>query len=70
MTRVFEQPWPSFVRVSYIIFGYLDTHNAIWTFDGHKIVNYLCLGRICSKIGSKDVHLPKKHFFFNESIPF
>ena len=36
---VSESPWSSFVRVSYIIFKYFDTHNAIWTFDGHKIVN-------------------------------
>ena len=65
---VSESPWSNFVRVSDIIFKYLDTHNPVWMFDGHKIVNNLCLGLICSKSGSKDVILPKKQFRFKRKV--
>ena len=65
---VSESPWSSFVRVSDIIFKYLDTHNVIFAFEGHKIVNNLCSGLICSKFGIKEVILPKKQFLFNRKV--
>ena len=33
-----------------------------------KSVNILWLGRICSKLGSKDVNLPKKQFLFKMKV--
>ena len=64
----FERPWSNFVLVSDIIFKYLDTHNAISTFAGHKMVNNLCSRLIWSKFGSKDVILPKKQFLFIRKV--
>ena len=57
MSMVSERPWSNFILVSEIIFRYLDTHNAISTFAGHKIVSNLCSGLISSKfeVGRSDI---------------
>ena len=68
MSMVSERPWSNFILVSEIIFRYLDTHNAISTFAGHKIVSNLCSGLISSKLGNNAFNLPRKQFLFNKKV--
>ena len=68
MSIVSERPWSNFTLVSVIIFKYFETHNAISVLTGHKIDTSLCSGLIPTKLGRREVILPRKQFLLIEKV--
>ena len=63
-----DKPSSNFDLVLQIIPRYLDTHNAISAFAGHKITNSFSSLFNSEKLGIKVEILPRKQFLFSLKV--